>query len=113
MLRSRRQQPLHQELVGAVRGERERHASDQARPEGIGPEEIQVILDDNPMKQGLFSPGHHIPVVPSSFLYQAQPPPDYALILAWNFAHSIIQKHQAFLDGGGHFILPLPTFRVV
>lgn len=80
---------------------------------GIGPEEIEVILDDSPLKQGLFSPGHHIRVVSSSFLYEAQPPPDYALILAWNFAGPIIQKHQTFLDRGGHFIVPLPTLKVV
>src|SRR5262249_51457260 len=33
---------------------------------GIGPDEIGFIVDDNPLKQGLFSPGFHIPVVPSS-----------------------------------------------
>jgi hypothetical protein len=79
---------------------------------GIGPEEIEVIIDDSPWKQGLYSPEHHIPVVASSYLYERRPPPDYALILAWNFAPQIVQRHKAFLEGGGHFIIPLPTLEI-
>jgi len=79
---------------------------------GLGPETLDYVIDDSPLKQGLYTPGHHIPVVPSSHLYDAAHTPDYALILAWNFAEPIIKKHQAFLDGGGHFIVPLPTVEV-
>lgn len=75
---------------------------------GIGPDIINCIIDDSPLKQGLYSPGHHIPIVPSYYLYDESHRPDYALILAWNFAESIMAKHQAFMDGGGHFIVPLP-----
>lgn len=79
---------------------------------GIGPQLLDYIIDDSPWKQGLYSPGHHILVVPSSYLYDGLHRPDYALILAWNFAESIMKNHQAFLDGGGHFIVPLPTVEV-
>ena len=34
--------------------------------------------------------------------------PDFLLILAWNFAESIIKAHQRFSDEGGLFILPMP-----
>jgi len=80
---------------------------------GLGPETLDYLIDDSPLKQGLYSPGHHLPVVPSSWLYDGSRKPDYALLLAWNFAEPIMKKHQAFLDAGGHFIIPLPHVEVV
>jgi len=79
---------------------------------GIGKETIEAIIDDSRWKQGLFSPGQHIPIVSSDYLYEQNPPPDCALILAWNFSDSIIGKHQKFLDNGGVFIVPLPQLEV-
>ena len=78
---------------------------------GITTELVDFIIDDNPLKQGLYSPGLHIPVVSSSTLYSEQP--DYLLILAWNFANSIMKKHNNFLLSGGRFIVPLPEVKVV
>jgi SAM-dependent methyltransferase len=78
---------------------------------GIGPEFVDFIVDDSPLKQGLYSPGFHIPVVPSEKIYSAKP--DYLVILAWNFADSIIAKHPRFREVGGHFIIPVPTVRVI
>jgi hypothetical protein len=72
---------------------------------------LEFIVDDSPLKQGLYSPGFHIPVVPSSAI--AERKPDYLVILAWNFADSIIAKNPAFLQNGGHFIVPVPTVRIV
>ena len=77
---------------------------------GIGSDEIDFIVDDSPLKQGLFSPGAHIPVLASDALYERQP--DYVLILAWNFAEPIMDKHSAFLEGGGRFIVPLPDLQI-
>ena len=34
--------------------------------------------------------------------------PEYVLILAWNFAKPIIEKHKAFKETGGRFIVPVP-----
>jgi len=79
---------------------------------GLGPETLDYVIDDSPLKQGLYTPGHHLPVVPSSSLYDASRGPDYALILAWNFAGPIMKAHQRFLDAGGHFIVPLPRLEV-
>ena len=39
--------------------------------------------------------------------------PDFVLILAWNFADSIIARNQAYLEAGGTFIVPLPTLQLV
>jgi hypothetical protein len=77
---------------------------------GITKDLVKYIVDDNPLKQGLYSPGLHIPVVESSMLYEDKP--DYLLILAWNFAESIMKKHESFLLSGGRFIVPLPELKV-
>ena len=76
----------------------------------IGPDIIDFIADDSPLKQGLYSPGLHIPVLAGDAIYDNKP--DYVVLLAWNFAPQIMAKHQKYLDGGGHFIVPLPTVRI-
>ena len=73
--------------------------------------ELSYLVDDDSAKWGLYSPGHHIPVMPSSALSEKQP--DYVVILAWRYADPIINKHRAYLDAGGHFILPLPDPKVI
>ncbi len=72
---------------------------------------MSFIVDDNPSRQGLFSPGFHIPVVAPEELYERKP--DYVIVLAWRFSDLIFKKHQAFLPQGGHFILPLPKIEVL
>ena len=73
---------------------------------GIGAESLDFIVDDNPLKQNLYSPLSHIPVVPTAELYVRRP--DFVLILAWNFARPIMSMHQRYVDEGGRFILPMP-----
>jgi SAM-dependent methyltransferase len=57
---------------------------------------LAFLADDNPHKHGLFSPGVHIPVVPSGELYVRRP--DYVIVLAWIYAEPIIRRHQRFLE---------------
>jgi SAM-dependent methyltransferase len=68
---------------------------------------LAFIADDNPLKQGRFSPGAHLPVLPSSEL--AQRKPDIVVILAWIYAEPIIARNAAFLEAGGTFLVPLPV----
>ena len=77
---------------------------------GITPQLVDFIVDDSPLKQGRFTPGMHIPVLPAQALHEHGA--DYAVILAWNFAEPIMKKHGAWRDGGGRFIVPLPTLQV-
>jgi SAM-dependent methyltransferase len=72
---------------------------------------LSYIVDDYSSKQGLFSPGHHIPVLSPQVIYERKP--DYVLILAWRYAEPIMNKHQAYLEQGGHFIVPLPKIEVI
>jgi SAM-dependent methyltransferase len=78
---------------------------------GIGREMIDFIVDDSQLKQGLFTPGKHIHVVSSDMLKKQKP--DYVLILAWNFADSIIKNNKWYTDKGGRFIIPVPVPKVI
>jgi SAM-dependent methyltransferase len=77
----------------------------------LGRAELDFIVDDNPLKHGLFSPVTHIPVFPTQELYERRP--DYVLILAWNFADPIMTAHRRFSEEGGRFIVPMPVPRIV
>ncbi len=77
---------------------------------GLGRDDISFIVDDSPLKQGLFTPGKYVPVLPSSALYERRP--DYCVILAWNFADPIMRSHKKYLDEGGSFIVPIPELKV-
>jgi hypothetical protein len=67
---------------------------------------LDFIVDDNPLKQGLYSPVSHIPVLSADEIYKRRP--DYLLILAWNFAEPIMKIHKRYENEGGRFILPMP-----
>jgi hypothetical protein len=77
----------------------------------IGPDLVEFVVDDSPLKQGLYTPGYHIPVVSAEHLKDHKP--DYLLVLAWNFADNIIKNQQAFASAGGHFIVPLPSLKTI
>ncbi len=78
---------------------------------GIGTETLPYLADRNELKHGLFSPGMHIPVVAPSRILEA--PPDYLLVLAWNFADEIIEQQGEYRKRGGKFILPIPKPAIV
>lgn len=77
----------------------------------IGTETLDFLVDRNPLKQGLYSPGMKIPIYGTEAI--AQEKPDILLVLAWNFFDEIYEQQAAFRAGGGKFLVPLPTPRLV
>lgn len=73
----------------------------------IGQEMLSYIIDDSPYKQGLYTPGTHIPVVGPKKITTDNA--DYIMVLAWNFAESVIDKYAWFRNKGGKFIIPAPV----
>jgi len=69
---------------------------------GIGPNIIDYIIDETPEKIGRFSPGTGIPIVHKQTLLQS--PPDYLVILSWNFADEIMEKLKPIYHG--QYIIP-------
>lgn len=78
---------------------------------GIGPDLIEYISDTTPIKQGKFTPGMHIPVVPYETFKST--PPDYAVMFAWNHAEEIMAKEKDFIAAGGKWICHVPEVRVL
>lgn len=78
---------------------------------GIGPDLIEYISDTTPIKQGKFTPGMHIPVVPYETFKNN--PPDYAVLFAWNHAEEILAKEQDFMVSGGKWIVHVPEVKVL
>lgn len=78
---------------------------------GLDQNILDFIVDDNPLKQGLFTPTTHIPVLSAEALYERRP--DYVLILAWNFAEPIMKMHQIYEQQVGKFILPMPEPKII
>lgn len=72
---------------------------------------ITFAVDSTPYKQGLYTPGTHIPIFPESEIIKRMP--DYTLILAWNFAAEIIEKEKKYQKAGGKFIIPVPKISIV
>lgn len=78
---------------------------------GIDHTIVDFIVDTTPFKQGLYTPGGHIPVFnPEKFRTS---PPDYAILLAWNYANAIMNKEQDFKRNGGKFIIPVPKVTIL
>ncbi len=73
--------------------------------------QIDFIIDRSTHKQGKFSPGLHLPILPTDELKKRQP--DYALVLTWNFIDEIIAQQQDYLTNGGQFIVPIPQPRIL
>ncbi|MGH9799352.1 MAG: class I SAM-dependent methyltransferase, partial [Blastocatellia bacterium] len=72
---------------------------------------LPYLVDKNPLKLGMFTPGMHIPVLPVSTLLERQP--NYLLILAWNFGEEIMRQQSEYKARGGKFIIPIPEVTVV
>ena len=72
---------------------------------------VEFLVDDNAGRQGLFSPGLHLPVVAPEQLYERKV--NDVLVMAWRYYQPIVAAHRRFTDAGGRFILPLPELKVL
>ncbi len=78
---------------------------------GIGRDTLDYVVDRSTLKQGLYTPGIHLPIhAPQKLLDDM---PDYVLLLTWNFANEILEQQSEYRRRGGRFILPVPSVRVV
>lgn len=73
----------------------------------IGIETLDFVTEKSTLKIGRFTPGTHIPVFSDAKLFEEMP--DFALLLAWNFADEIMANLEPFKKKGGRFIIPIPT----
>ena len=78
---------------------------------GIGAEILDFVVDRSSVKQGRYTPGTHLPILPPAALLERRP--DYVLLLTWNFAEEILAQQAPYRAQGGRFIVPVPEPRVV
>jgi novobiocin biosynthesis protein NovU/D-mycarose 3-C-methyltransferase len=78
---------------------------------GITAKDLDYIIDNTPFKQNKVAPGSWIPIRPQEWLLNDQP--DYALLLAWNFAAEIVGRETEYQRRGGRFIVPIPEPKIV
>ena len=71
---------------------------------------LDFIVDRSPLKQGLLTPGTHIPVDGPERLISSGIRD--TLLLAWNFADEILRQQEPYRVAGGRFIIPIPTPRL-
>lgn len=77
----------------------------------IGPDLIEYICDNTPIKQGKYSPGKHIPIVPIETFKKKYP--DYIVLFAYNHAKEIMGKEKDFTEKGGKWILYVPNVHII
>lgn len=70
----------------------------------IGPDVISCLVERNPLRKGLYSPGTHIPIALEDDLKQ---PPDVYYVLAWNFRDEILARHREDVARGVEFYFPV------
>jgi len=72
---------------------------------------LSAVLDRNPLKQGSYTPGTHLPVLPADAWGPAGA--SHMLILAWNFKEEILSQMRPFAQKGGRFLVPIPRPELV
>jgi hypothetical protein len=77
---------------------------------GITAEEVTLVGDASPAKQGRLLPGSRIPIVSPDALLAARP--DDVVILPWNLAAEITGQLQAIRAWGGRFVTAIPSVQV-
>ena len=77
---------------------------------GLNNNSVELIIEDSPLKQGLFTPGSHIPITGPEILEKETP--DYLMIFAWNYADEIIKKVEEKYSRM-NYIIPMPELRII
>ena len=79
----------------------------------FGQTSLDYIIDDNPLKQGLYTPGMNIPIVSIDILEELRERPIAFVPLAWNFFKEIKGKIKANRDiADDVFVKYFPTIKV-
>ena len=72
---------------------------------------IKYIIDDNKLKQYMYTPGLHIPIKPFEILNTEKI--DYIVIFSWNFSDEIIKKLTKYRNNGLRIIIPFPEIKII
>ncbi len=71
---------------------------------GVGTQYLDVLVEKNALRRGLYSPGMHVPIVLEGELTTL---PDIYYVLAWNFRNEILANNRALVERGIEFYFPV------
>jgi ubiquinone/menaquinone biosynthesis C-methylase UbiE len=72
---------------------------------------ISGAAERSQYKYGLKTVGTNITIFSEDDMRKANP--DYLLILPWHFIHEFCEREYTYLNNGGKFIVPCPTFEII
>lgn len=78
---------------------------------GLNENDIDAIIERNPDKIGLRTPGSNIKICSEEYFREVQP--QYVLVLVWPFISEIIDRESEYLSKGGTLIVPCPKFEII
>ena len=78
---------------------------------GIRTDFLDFTVDRNPYKQGKYTPGTRIPILPPEELSRARP--DYILILPWNLREEIVATLRKIPGVKARFVVPIPKVEIL
>ncbi len=77
---------------------------------------IPYAIEKNPAKFGKIYGDTNIPIISMEQFreeYNNFGKPEYLLILPWHLLDEFIKNEKEYLNSGGKFIVPLPSFRIM
>lgn len=72
---------------------------------------IEKAVERNPEKWGKNISSIGVPIISEQQAREEKP--DYMLVLPWFFKEEFLKREKKYLKSGGHFIFPLPEFKVI
>jgi SAM-dependent methyltransferase len=72
---------------------------------------IAKAVERNKEKWGMKIASLGIPIISEKQAREEKP--DYMLVLPWFFREEFLKREHEYLQAGGHFIFPLPSFKIV
>ena len=78
---------------------------------GITKELLPGILERDPKKFGMVTPGTRIPIISEDEGREMKP--DILIVFPWHFYKEIVLRESDFINRGGVLLFPLPEFKLV
>ncbi len=78
---------------------------------GIRTDLLEYTVDRNPYKQGMYTPGTHIPIHPVERISEDRP--DYIVVLPWNLIGEIASQLAFVSEWGAKLVVPIPRATVI
>jgi SAM-dependent methyltransferase len=78
---------------------------------GIRTDFLDFTVDRNPLKQGKYTPGTHIPILSPDVIRETRP--DFVFILPWNLKDEICSSLSYIRGWGGKFVVPIPRLTIL